>query len=82
MGIPDECSWRELCEAALLELDPTRLVQRIAVARSAILQRSAAKRYRGFESVTLRHAVWVTEKLPRLLPRNTEQCPYFAIFRP
>lgn len=32
-------TWQELYQAALLELDPTKLLERIAAARSAVLDR-------------------------------------------
>ena len=31
--------WRQLCQVAFLELDPVKLLERIAVARSAVLDR-------------------------------------------
>jgi hypothetical protein len=31
--------WRQLCEAAVLELDPKKLIERIAEARTAVLGR-------------------------------------------
>lgn len=34
-GIPPD--WRQLCQAALFELDPVKLLERIASARSAVL---------------------------------------------
>src|ERR1700730_5028293 len=41
-----------------------------------------SKPYRGFEFLSLRQQVLTAEKLPRLLPRNTQRCPYFVMFRP
>jgi len=38
-----------------------------------------AKPYRGFESFSLRHAVWTAEKFHSLCAEIREQCPYFAI---
>jgi hypothetical protein len=35
----DAQQWRQLCEAAVLELDPAKLLQRIAEARSAVVDR-------------------------------------------
>jgi hypothetical protein len=34
--------WRQLCQAAFLELDPTKLLERTAAARSAVLDRFKA----------------------------------------
>jgi hypothetical protein len=34
-----QSQWRQLCEAAVLELDPTKLIERIAEARTAVLGR-------------------------------------------
>ncbi len=35
----DAQQWRQLCEAAVLELDPAKLLQRIAEASSAVVDR-------------------------------------------
>ena len=40
-----------------------------------------AKLYRKFESLSLRHAVWTAEKLPRALPGNMRKMPVLAISR-
>ena len=35
---PAQPRWRQLCEAAVVELDPERLLKRIAEARTAVLE--------------------------------------------
>jgi hypothetical protein len=72
MGIPEECSWRELCDAALLELDPTRLVQRIAVARSAILQRIevSLSKVPYSEQIAMRDALETLNSLAKIAKRD------------
>jgi hypothetical protein len=39
----------------------------------------ASDLYRGFESLSLRHAVWTAEKVLPLPPEIRETCPFFAI---
>ena len=40
---------------------------------------SVRKPDRGFESLSLRHAVWVAEKIRTSRMEIREKCPYFAI---
>jgi hypothetical protein len=72
MDIPDECPWRELCDAALLELDPTRLPQRIAVARSAILQRIevSLSKVPDSEQIAMRDALETLNSLAKIAKRD------------
>ncbi|HMH06183.1 MAG TPA: hypothetical protein VK579_05825 [Terriglobales bacterium] len=71
--------WRQLCQAAFLELDPARLIQRIAEARGAVLDRiedGFSKSPQG-EQLELRDALQTLSSLHRMAerdngePRNT-----------
>jgi hypothetical protein len=68
--------WRQLCQAALLELDRARLVQRIAEARNAVLDRiedGFSKSPHG-EQLELRDALQTLSSLQRVAERdNGEQ---------
>ena len=68
--------WRQRCQAALLELDPARLIQRIAEARSAVLDRiedGFSKSPHG-EQLELRDALQTLNSLKRVAERdNGEQ---------
>ena len=64
--------WQRLCQAALLELDPVRLPERIAAARDAILDRveeGHTKSPNG-EQLALRDALATLDSLRRITERQ------------
>ena len=64
--------WRQLCQAAILELDPARLIQRIAEARSAVLdliEDGFSKSPHG-EQLELRDALQTLSSLQRVAERH------------
>ena len=58
--------WRHLYEAAVLELDPTRLLSRIAEARRAILQELESTTPDRNEAEVLTSALQVLKDLDRI----------------
>ena len=66
-------AWRQLYEAAVLELDPTKIQQRIAEAEKAIAKRALAVMREGgdgAERETLVHAMQALDDLKRHLPES------------
>jgi hypothetical protein len=64
--------WRELCQAALFELNPAKLLERIARARNAILDRiedGHSKSANG-EQAALRQALATLDTLRRITERQ------------
>jgi hypothetical protein len=64
--------WRQLCQAALFELDPVKLLERIAHARSVILERIAdgySKPPTG-EQIALLDALSTLDSLRRITERQ------------
>jgi hypothetical protein len=57
--------WRQLCQAALFETDPVKLLERIADARSAMLDRieEGFTRSQDAEQIELREALSMLDKL-------------------
>jgi hypothetical protein len=72
MGNSDEGAWRELCDAALLEVNPTRLVERIHVARIAIFDRmhEGVSKPPTSEQVAMRDALTVIDSLAKIAKRD------------
>jgi hypothetical protein len=67
-GVPFRTDWKRLYQCAILELDPTRLPQRIADARHAILDRAGeiTTKARGEESPALGDALrslWLLDEV-------------------
>jgi hypothetical protein len=59
--------WRQLCELALLEMDPAELLQKIAAARSAILDRIEERvGQTNKEQTALRDALGTLSRLQKL----------------
>lgn len=66
-------TWRQLYEAAVLELDPTKIQQRIAEAEKAIAKRALAVMREGgdgAEREALAHAMQALDDLKRHLPES------------
>jgi len=64
--------WRQLCQAAMLELDPAKLLERIAEARSAVLDQiedGFSKSPQG-EQLALREALQTLSSLQRMAERD------------
>jgi hypothetical protein len=64
--------WRQLCQAALFELNPAKLLERIARARNAILDRIEDGRSKSpnGEQTALREALATLETLRRITERQ------------
>jgi hypothetical protein len=63
--------WRQLCQAALLELDPAKLLERIAEARSVILDRiEDGHSQSNGEQSALRDALSTLDSLRRITERQ------------
>ena len=64
--------WRQLCQAALFELNPVKLLERIARARNAVLDRiedGYSKSPNG-EQAALREALATLDSLRRITERQ------------
>ena len=63
--------WRQLCQAALFETDPVKLLERIAGARNAFLIASKmAIRSQNDEQASLRDALAMLDSLRRITERQ------------
>src|SRR6266576_5290559 len=64
--------WRQLCQAAFFELNPIKLLERIAVARSAILERveDDFSKPNNTEQYALRKALETLSTLRELAERD------------
>ena len=64
--------WQQLCQTALLELDPTKLLERIATARDAILDRveEGHTKSPNDEQLALRDALATLDSLRRITERQ------------
>jgi hypothetical protein len=64
--------WRQLCQAAFVEPDPARLIERIAEARSAVLDRieDGFSRSPQGEQLELRDALQTLSSLHRMAERD------------
>jgi hypothetical protein len=64
--------WRQLCQAAFLELDPIKLLERIAAARSAVLDRveDNFSKPNNREQYALREALETLSTLRELAERD------------
>jgi len=64
--------WQRLCQAALLELDPMKLPERIAAARDAILDRveQGHTKSPNREQLALRDALATLDSLRRITERQ------------
>ena len=64
--------WRQLCQAALFELNPAKLPERIARARNAILDRIEDGRSKSpnGEQAALRQALATLDSLRRITERQ------------
>jgi hypothetical protein len=71
----DAHEWRQLCQAAFLELDPVSLLQRIAAARSAVFDRIEDRLSRppDSEECALRNALETLSTLRELAERDLGQ---------
>ena len=67
--------WKQLCEAALFELDPAKLLLRIAEARSAILDQieDGFSKPSNAEQVALRNALEMLSRLQKIAEREISQ---------
>ena len=62
--------WRQLCQAAFFELNPVKLLERIAVARNAILERVEDTKPNNSEQYALRKALETLSTLRELAERD------------
>ena len=64
--------WRRLCQIALLETDPVKLLERIADARNAVLDRieDGFTKSQDGEQVALREALSMLDNLRRFTARQ------------
>jgi hypothetical protein len=64
--------WRQLCQAALIELDPVKLLERIAHARGVILERieDGYKKPPTSEQISLLDALSTLDSLRRITERQ------------
>ncbi len=64
--------WRQLCQAALLELDPEKLLQRIAEARNAVLDQieDCHSKPADREGYALREALETLNTMRRIAQRD------------
>ncbi len=62
--------WRELCKAALVELDPVKLPERIALAQTAILDRINSQSQSYSELQSLQDALSTLETLRSITERQ------------
>jgi hypothetical protein len=64
--------WRQLCQAALFELNPAKLLERIAHARNAVLDRieDGYSKPPTSEQVALREALTTLDTLRRITERQ------------
>jgi len=64
--------WRQLCQAALFELDPVKLLERITLARHAVLDRieDGYSKPKNGEQVALREALTTLDTLRRTTERQ------------
>ena len=68
---PTPSNWQQLCESVLAEMDPNRLLERIAVARSAIVARIADGHEQSSNGqVVLRDALDRLDNLRRITERQ------------
>jgi hypothetical protein len=67
-----DAEWRHLCQATLLELDPKKLLERIAFARSVVLDRIEDHHSKpvGGEQADLRQALSTLDSLRRITERH------------
>jgi hypothetical protein len=74
MGIPDERAWRQLFEAALLELNPDRLIERIQAARTTIRDRIEGSLSKTPEEhVAMRDALTTLDSLAKTANRDLDK---------
>ncbi len=68
----DGAQWKQLCQAALFELDPARLLLRIAEARSAILDQieDGFSKPSNAKQVALRNALEALKTLRTIAERD------------
>jgi len=64
--------WRQLCQAALFELDPVKLLERIALARHAVLDsiEDGYSKPKNGEQASLREALTTLDTLRRITERQ------------
>jgi hypothetical protein len=64
--------WRQLCQAALFELNPVKLLERITLARHAVLDRieDGYSRPKNGEQAALREALTTLDTLRRITERQ------------
>ena len=67
--------WKHLCIAALSEFDPGKVPERIAVARSAVLDQieDNISRSSSHELITLRNALEALDVLNKIVQRKVAQ---------
>ncbi len=70
----DAPDWRQLCQVAFLELDPEKLLQRIAEARDAVLDRieDCHSRPAHREGYALREALEMLNTLQKIAQRDPD----------
>jgi hypothetical protein len=64
--------WRQLCQAALFELNPVKLLERITLARHAVLDRieDGYSMPKNAEQAALREALTTLDSLRRITERQ------------
>jgi len=64
--------WRQLCQAALFEINPVKLLERITVARHAVLDRieDGYSKPKNGEQAALREALTTLDTLRRITERQ------------
>ena len=64
--------WRQLCQAALFEINPVKLLERITLARHAVLDRieDGYSKPKNDEKAALREALATLETLRRITERQ------------
>jgi hypothetical protein len=64
--------WRQLCQAALFEINPVKLLERITLARHAVLDRieDGYSKPKNDEQAALREALTALDTLRRITERQ------------
>ena len=69
---PNHPEWRQLCQAALFETDPVKLLERITLARHAVLDRieDGYSKPKNGEQAALRDALATLDSLRKITERQ------------
>jgi hypothetical protein len=65
--------WRTLCEAAMMELDSAKLLERISEARSAIVKQIKDAPHPSEEQFAMRNALGLLRTLNEITEREIER---------